>query len=1557
MDLGSVLRAVQERGIRLYRQDGALRFEAPSGALSDDLRAQLRVHKESLLQMLAAQEGGAQLQIGTGLEGPLSLQQERLWLVSRLQGEAGTLHIPLMLSLEVEPDTERLQAALRALQMRHQVLQTRLCSQQGQWRQQIAPELEIHLKVEQLAADSDSWREVVQARVGQLKRECFDLEQEPPLRAWCLRLHGAKRSVLVLIAHHVGVDALALHMMLQDLLRAYLGQKLGSGGLRYLDYARWQRQEPQMRQLQEMAEEYAGLLQSCPVLHDLPLDHERPARQSYQGAQVRQFLPAAAVARLQQLCAAEDCSLFMGMQALLAALLARYSAARRSEIMLGAPVANRNLAQFPELEEVAGCFVNMMVLRIKVDSAHSFAELLQQVRQFNRQVYPLQAVPLDMLLERLGIAGQAAHHPLYQVTIGMQPPAPHIGSGALAYEMLVPEKTSSQQDLGLDLTQEEQGILARWEYNTDIFKAASIERLASHFAVLLDQVCAQPQTALGQLSYLLDDEKLPPPRQLSAQAGLMQAGSLGAAFTAVAKAHPQQTALILDEEKISYASLLQNAQELAAGLQSLGVGVGSVVGISTENCRATWECLLALCLCQAAYVPLDAAYPAQRLESIADQAGLSLILAGDALLDAFPAWGSLVNILHYDQLPRSQAALQGLSAASAALDLPAYMVFSSGSTGAPKGIIANQRGVLRLVASAPWMQLAPGQVCLQAATLAFDASTFEIWNTWLQGGTLAVVSPQVLLQPALLAEFIRRRRVEVAFFTTAYFNRLVEQGVEALAQLRRVLFGGEAVSLAAVRQALRTCPDTALVHVYGPTENTTFSTGYALSSNWGQEQPGQVAAHTVPIGAALETDCAYVLDENMELVHVGGIGELYLGGPGLALGYQGQSALTAQQFVPDPFATRPGQRLYRSGDLVRRLAGEVFEFVRRRDRQVKINGYRIEPAEIEETLRKSARIAECIVVVREEQQQRQMWAYVRPQPGYQLDAAQVRQTELAAIPAYMQPARLIVVEQFVLNRNGKIDPAALPQQAEGAAATPAPTVRVMSAGEQKVALLWQECLGQEVHDAQANFFELGGNSLQAMSICHLLQERLGVKEVPLAQFFHTPSIAYLASLLPAHSEETPALAPVVGVVAEDLQAGQRAPISPLQQSIYFEYLRDTHSTAYNMGVWFALRGQLQTGLLEQALRNLLQAHPALRTCFPDDGELEQEVLPCPVHIMQQRQLAPGDNLQEAIVQILNQPFELGEELPLRVCLLQQGPQDYTLVLCVHHIAADASALHMLFTQLCQQYTALVLQQPAFPVPPGLAYLEYARQHSAWVQGQECRQLLQQCAQQLQDLPPPFAFGQVAPGAALASQGMNFDGAQFAGLDRCARQLQCSRFELLLAAFALALGRQTGREQVLLGVTVSTRNQAQLAGTVGYFVNLVPLLVQVPAVVDRAWLAQLQARLRQLQQAAQLPYPLLRQYLQAQTPALRNHPLVQVNFTYVPLGFESGVWPKLEVGSAHSHTTQSKFALNIQLQDAHGQLQGSVQRDPALVEEAWAAALTEGWRAQVAALILQLSDKN
>ena len=907
--------------------------------------------------------------------------------------------------------------------------------------------------------------------------------------------------------------------------------------------------------------------------------------------------------------------------------------------------------------------------------------------------------------------------------------------------------------------------------------------------------------------------------------------SLPALFAEVARARPRAEALAWEGERLTYAELDARANRLARHLQAAGVRPGERVGVSLERSPSLVVAMLAIVKAGASYVPLDAAYPAERLAFMRRDAGLGVVVAARGA-DAGLEPGERVRVV---ALEEERAAIEARPAE--AFDAPvwggseAYVVYTSGSTGVPKGIAATHRGVARLVRGADYVRLAPGDRIAQLSNTSFDAATFEVWGALLSGATLVGVAREVSLQPAALAAAIRERRITTIFLTTALFNAVARSEPDAFSPMSDLLFGGEAVDPEAVRRVLAAGPPRRLLHVYGPTESTTFATWHPVAA---------VAddADTVPIGGPLAHTTAHVLDEEMRPATEG---ELYLGGDGLAHGYLGRPALTAEKFVPDPFAARPGERLYRTGDRVRLNARGEVEFVGRLDAQVKLRGWRVEPGEIEAALCRHPGVADAVVLLREDAPgERRLVGYAVPRAGAGLgaDAGAVLRAWLAErLPEYMVPSAVVALESFPLNPNGKVDRRALP--APEAVARPE-GVAPRTETERALAAVWAEVLRVERVYADDGFFELGGQSLLAVQVAARVREGLGV-ELPLGRVFEARTLADLAAVV---DEERAASGSESGSIdaASAPRARPRldgtAPLSHSQRQLWvLERLRPG-SAAYTVAQPLRIRGALDAAALERALDALRARHESLRTTFAEGENGPVQVIhppaavPLPVEDLSTLSIEAREAEMRRLVDLdANTGFDLEAGPVFRARLLRLAADEHVLLLGMHHIVTDGWSLGVVQRELGALYAAFAAGRPDPLAPLALQYADFALWQDEWLSGEVLERHLEFWRDALEDAPPALELPTDRPRPAVES----FRGAttRFSVPAPLADRLRdvgraegATLFHVLMAALRLVLARHAGQDEVVIGTPVANRARTELEPLAGFFVNMLPLRASV-----------------------------------------------------------------------------------------------------------------------------------
>ncbi len=1053
---------------------------------------------------------------------PASLMQRRLWFLAQVDPTQRLVYnVPAAYRMKGVLDPARLERCVNAVIARHDALRTTLAGVEGEPVQVVAPALELRLAPEEVAGASREERETrLRATVEAAIAEPFDLERGPLFRARLFRL-APDEHVLFIMAHHVVWDGWSFDLFVHELDALY-----GAGGdpqaarlpelaISYADFAAWHRAWLASGELErQLAYWRAQLAGDLPVLA-LPTDKPRPALRSARGATHFFLLPRAQADALGDLARRAEATPFMLLLAAFVLLLQRQTG--QDEILVGSPVRGRAR---PETEDLLGFFVNVVVLRTRLDPRASFLDLVRQVRETALAAFAHEDIPFETLVQELRPPRDLSRTPIVQAYFSYQDIRNRRAAfGELPWERYHVEVPAAISDLMLWLLQRHDGVFAALNYSADLFEPATAARLETRLRALLEAVLARPDAPLAELPACTPDEL----RQLAEwnRSGPApdEHESIPALFAAQARLRPEAPALALAGQVLGYGELHARSNRLAAHLRRRGVGPESVVGVCLERSFDVVVALLGILKAGGAYLPLDPDFPAERLAFMLADAGARLAVTGGEEADALEDLDVPLVRLDADGAAIAAESDADFDARVGGAHL-AYINYTSGSTGKPKGVAVAQRGVVRLVRDVDYAELGPETRLLHAASLSFDASTFEIWGALLNGGCV-VLHPEATPSAAGLAETIGSQGVTSAWLTAALFNALVEEDAACLRGLRHLLTGGEALSVAHVKRALEALPDLVLSNGYGPTECTTFTTTQRVP------RPLPETWASIPIGRPIRATGCHVLDGFGRPVPPGVVGELHVSGAGLARGYLDRPDLTAERFVPDPFGAS-GERLYRTGDLVRHRPDGALDFVGRADGQVKLRGFRVELGEIETALLRHEALRECAVVVREDRPgDTRLVAYFSLRPGGACSESELRRKLRAELPAYMLPQHFVELPALPLTANGKVDRRALPPpfrlQAEddeqSAPRTPA---------EDLVARVWSETLGLTSVRRDDNFFDLGGHSLLALKVAAQL-ERLGGRRVnPRNLLFDT--LEQLAAQLdveaatpaPAAPEATPA---------------------------------------------------------------------------------------------------------------------------------------------------------------------------------------------------------------------------------------------------------------------------------------------------------------------------------------------------------------------------------------------------------------------------------------------------
>uniref|UniRef100_UPI0035309434 amino acid adenylation domain-containing protein n=1 Tax=unclassified Pseudomonas TaxID=196821 RepID=UPI0035309434 len=1103
----------------------------------------------------------------------LSYAQERQWFLWQLEPESPAYHLPRALRLKGRLDHSALQHSFDTLLARHESLRTHLHQDGEQVVQVVQAQSSVSIDLER--ADPQQLEALVKAEVA----KPFDLQQGPLLRVKLLQL-AEEEHVLVLVLHHIVSDGWSMQVMVDELVQLYVAYSQGRSSalpdlpIQYPDYALWQRSWMEAGEKERQLGYWRELLGGEQPVLELPLDHPRPAVQSYRGARLDVALDHGLVAGLKALAQREGVTLFMLLLASFQTLLYRYSG--QSDIRVGVPIANRTRV---EVERLIGFFVNTQVLKADIDGQMTFSQLLAQVKQRALEAQGHQDLPFEQLVEALQPERSLSHNPLFQVMFNHQTEGRVRGEQqlpGLGVEALEWDSQSAQFDLSLDTQESIEGVWACWTYATDLFDSATIERMARHWQALLQAVVAEAGQRIAHLTIqdAAEQQALLHAWNDAAPAFMHPAGVHGL-FEVQARQRPEAPALHLGQQSMTYAELNRQANRLAHYLIGQGVGPEVLVGIAVERSFAMVVSLLAVLKSGGAYVPLDPDYPRERLLHMLEDSGVHLVLRQSHLQLPLPQ--GLVTL----DIDQAEAALQQCSEDNPQVMADprslAYVIYTSGSTGKPKGVAISHAALTEFSSiAAGYSRLTPNDRVLQFATLNFDGFVEQLYPALTQGASVVLRGPE-LWDSARLYDEIISQGITLADLPTAYWKLFLldclAAGPRPYGTLRQIHIGGEAMPLDGPAQWQRAgLGHIRLLNTYGPTEATVVSS--VLDCSAGNEATGGIAS---PIGRSLPGRALYVLDCDLNLAPLGAVGELYIGSHcGLARTYLNRALLTAERFVANPFSSA-GERLYRTGDLARYRADGVIEYIGRADHQVKVRGFRIELGEIEARLLAHEQVREAVVLAVDNQ----LLAYLVAEQSDTQVLAQALRTALAEqLPDYMIPAHLIFLEHMPLNPNGKLDRAALPKP--DSSLMNQEWVAPVSESEQQVAAIWADILGVERVGLTDHFFEMGGHSLLAMQVVSRLRHVLGC-EVPLKLVFEQPRLGGFVATLQGMDSSAVVQAPAMITVDRE----QPLSLSFAQERQWFLWQLDPTSAAYHVPSALRLKGQLDLAALQRSFDTLV----------------------------------------------------------------------------------------------------------------------------------------------------------------------------------------------------------------------------------------------------------------------------------------------------------------------------------------------------------------------------------
>ncbi|CAN5303899.1 N/A [soil metagenome] len=1041
---------------------------------------------------------------------PLSSAQQRLWFLDQVHPHNSAFNIPATIRFAERPDPQRVRRAIQALVDRHESLRTRFAVERGEPAQIISAQLEIPMSVERLA-QSDSASELAAAEA----RQPFDLAAGPLLRARLLELPDGG-STLLLTLHHIIGDGWSMKVLFQDWLAAYEADAaLTPLPLQYADFAAWQRSYGASPAFAVQFDHWRARLAGNTEGFTLPTDRPRPLMQTYRGATVASRIPPDLTRRVRALARSEGVTLFVTLLSAYKALLAR--CAQLSDVVVGSVVANRDRVEF---EALIGFIVNLVVLRTDLGADPRFVDILQRVHRGVLDAYANHEMPFETLVELLQPQRDTSRSPLFQIAFDLRDTEiTRSRTPGLAFGVMEPDLGAAQYDLHLTLEEShdaEPALTALWQYNTDLFDRATIERMAANFQTLLASAVEQPGRRLSQLALVSPAEQLSMAAWNRREAPFPREQCLHQLFEAHAARAPMSTAVVHGPRTISYAELERRSNAWAHRLQALGVGRDSIVGICLDRSIDLVVALLAILKAGGAFLPLDPTYPQDRLDHMVSDSGIRRLLTSSRIAPRFAeaqSAGLALLVMDAEDSASELGSVErsmGAPPCPASADSLAYVIYTSGSTGKPKCVLVEHRGWCNVAqAQQDLFALRPGMRVLQFASASFDACAFEVAMALASGSTLVLADSVALMPGQALASLLREQRVEVVTLPPTALAALPPGDYP---DLKVITVAGEACPKSLVERFAH--EPLRFFNLYGPTEATIWSS--VAECHWDD-------ADAPTIGVPVPNVQLHVLDVNRKLLPIGMPGELYIGGVGIARGYHRRPEANAERFLPDPFAGVRGARMYRSGDVVRLNGAGQLEFLGRSDHQVKLRGFRIELGEIEAVLRGCPGVGEVLTLLRRMADGDQaLVAYLTPAGAQPVDLDNARALLHAALPQHMIPAWIVPIPAFPLTPNGKIDRARLPDPAQRAAAEAAKAAELpLNALELSIATVWSEVLGNGPVDRRQNFFDAGGHSIKMAQVHARLTERLA-RSIPLVDLFQYPTVAALAAHLAATAAAVPA---------------------------------------------------------------------------------------------------------------------------------------------------------------------------------------------------------------------------------------------------------------------------------------------------------------------------------------------------------------------------------------------------------------------------------------------------
>jgi len=1479
---------LQNLGVKLWIDQEQLRYRSPKGVMTPELKQDLVNYKTEILELLREAQISHQ-SLATSIKPitrdrqlPLSFAQQRLWFIEKAGLSSNAYNIPLTLHLVGNLDEVALQQSLNHIIARHEILRTTFSPINGKPVQVIKPTFEVLLPKKDLSGLTLSQqKKQLQQLLQKENKQLFNLEVDPPMRVLLFKL-GTTEYILQITFHHIASDGWSLTVFAKELSAHYTAavkdqpSPLPELPIQYADFALWQRKYLQGQTLQKQLDYWKEKLQELPQLQ-LPTDHLRSAVQSFKGAGLPISLPAPLSSKLEQLTQQQGVTLFMALLAVFKVLLYRYTS--QEQIAVGVPIANRNRQ---EIEGLIGFFVNSLVIYTDLGGEPSFLEVLNRVRQTALDAYSHQDLPFEKLVEELQPERSLSQNPLFQVMFAVQQtevakPSFTLPNLEVGWYQGTGAEMTVRMDLELNLWQEGDKIQGFCAYNRDLFEAETISRMLSHYQNLLTAVVENPSQPISLLPLMSDTEQ----QQLlvawnNTKTDYPTDQCIHQLFEEQVERTPDAIAVVFEEQKLTYKQLNAQANQLAHYLQNLGVQPETLVGICINRSVEMLVGLLGILKAGGAYVPLDPSYPSQRLAYMLEDAAISVLLSNESVSSALPEHAAQVVYLDSNWSTIANQSIENPTSGVTPKNL-AYVIYTSGSTGKPKGTMIIHTGVVNYLS---WCtqayQVIQGDRVPVNSSIGFDATVTAVFSPLLTGKEVILLPEEDEIE-ALSQLLCSQSNLSLVKLTPAHLqilNSLIPPE-KASNQSRFFIIGGEALPAKTVSFWLNHAPETKLINEYGPTETVVGCCVYQVKS----EDSYQTK---IPIGRPIANTQLYILDKNRQPVPIGVLGELHIGGAGLARGYLKQEKLTAEKFI-----FWQGKRLYKTGDLARYLPDGNIEYIVRIDQQVKIRGYRIETGEIEASIIQYPSVQDTVVLVREDEDHKRLVAYL----VLEIETQEVSDTEQIIklkqylkelLPEYMIPSGYVVLPKLPLTPNGKVDRKALPAPDSELVSSQeyiAPQTEI----EETLAQIWQEVLRIKQVGIHDNFFEIGGDSIITIQIVARAQ-KAGIK-LTTKQLFQNQTIAEQAAVAGVMARVEHQQGLVTGVV----------PLTPIQHWFWEQNLQEMHH--FNQSLLLSVPPKINPEVLSKVIEKILEHHDGLRLRFHKTGDGWQQInsirlesIPFEVVDLSQDSEAAQLRLLEKIPTEKQASLNLSDGPIVRVVLFNFGTKARLLII-IHHLAVDGVSWRILLEDLFDGYQQLSQGETIKLPEKTTAFQDWAVNLVEYSQSQkleaEVDYWLNQPWSDVVSLPldyPETEAKNTVGNAVNVSQTLSKEETT-ALLQEVPSAYNTQINDVLLTALVMSLGEWMGTETVLINLEGHGREEifagVDLSRTVGWFTSMFPVhLKRTPGDLGEA-LKSVKEQLRRIPERG-IGYGILRylsgdEKIRTQLAAL---PTAKISFNYL-----------------------------------------------------------------------------